>query len=242
MDAQAATLTTETLVGKVELDHPQRGIHRLRFGELSLSGWLLGITSVEKVIDGNWELIDSYSRGNDLVADYCSLAGEPVSKQVYWTIHPQTSRQNPLQIDVVASVQTELLQSYPRITVSTQLQCEAILFSSNHGDGRESVDDLGASDSGSWEIETPGCAIYRFLDVPWSYVEMAHPADFCRWRGSSVEGGSWQSRWDIENRFLEKGVIRRFQLRGALLPRQNDLLLARQLFAKFAAKKPPLTV
>ena len=258
IDAQTATLNTETLVGKVELDHPHRGIHRLCYEKLSLPGWLLGIASGDIAIngkgatDGSWDLVDTYARGSDLVASYRSLAGGQVTRQVYWSVHQHANRQDPqqvpLMIDVVASVQTELLQSYPRVFVSTQLPCETLLFVSNHVVGREwvvgkeSVVELEASTSASRKIETPGCVIYRLIDIPWSYVEMAHPTDFCSWHGFYVEDGLWQSVWDVETKFLEKGVIRRFQLRAALVPRKNDLQLAHQLFSKFAAKNPPLTV
>jgi hypothetical protein len=99
--------------------------------------------------------------------------------------------------------------------------------------------------------DRPGSAVYRLRELPWSYVEMVYPADFGHWLGSmsandlSHEGhpheeGDWTSRWDLGCKLLEKGVIRRLQLRGLLLPRQNDLILARRGQATFAAEKLPL--
>jgi len=39
-----------------------------------------------------------------------------------------------------------------------------------------------------------------------------------------------------------KGVIRRLRLRGAFLPRENDLQRAAQFFTELATETPPLTV
>jgi|GEM_PF-5447973 len=110
--------------------------------------------------------------------------------------------------------------------------------------------------------DRPGCAVYRLQNLPWSYAEMVYPADFGYWQGSlpandpnaiesnqkassnqkghPIGNGARISRWDLGCKLLEKGVIRCLQLRGFLLPRHDDLPLARRNQTRFAAEKLPL--
>ena len=144
---------------------------------------------------------------------------------------------------MVISLHTESLESYPQITTKSQLACDQLLYLLGHdGSMQPAVLQDGIARQTTNE---PGCAIYRFHDLPWSYLEMAYPADFGRWQGSlstedSTTTNEQISSWKLDCDLLEKGVIRRLQVRAILLPKHNDQTLALRSYAKFVANKPPL--
>lgn len=261
MESQIAMLHTRPLVGQVVLDSPQQGIEQLRCFGIPLTGWLLGIASeggneLGARQRGGWQRQDSYVRGNDLVASYRNSDDEQVTLQMYWAIQPPAVRgivsPGALWIDAIVSVQTDALQSQQRVAVSTQLECDELVYLASDTMPRganatsEELSTPVLESSAADQSTAPGCAIFRLRDLPWSYAEMAHPVDFQQWQKSNVAHDSrhsdiWQSCWDLCGQPLEKGVIYRIRLRGALLPREDDLQLASDGFAQFADENPPLT-
>jgi hypothetical protein len=72
-------------------------------------------------------------------------------------------------------------------------------------------------------------------------VEMVHPIDF---RGSTATsaGGSVGLSHDLFEQKLEKGVILRARIRGALVKQESDIDCAMAALGGFSAAEPPLTV
>lgn len=82
---------------------------------------------------------------------------------------------------------------------------------------------------------------YRPAGQSWSYVEMSHPDDcariIARYHRRTVEWGFGLFGLDIE-----KGVILRGRVRGAIVPRRDDLNRADRLFREFLTEPPHLSV
>ncbi len=261
---KAASLET-----RIEIDKPQQGIGPLCYQGMMLPGSMLGIRVRAEDEDHNWVLQMAYSRGNDLLATYQNEACPQNTLQLNWQISPAVAGESLLQMNVVISMHTESLESFPRLTAKTELTCDLLQYvvvpqvdvpdtirSKTTADQtlRDSPDRAQQSSVGPPEriqdADCPGGAVYRLRDLPWSYAEMVYPADFGHWQGIQTTrirshedpgGRGWISRWDLSNGLLEKGVIRRQQLRALLLPRQNDLSHARRALEKFALEKPRLT-
>ncbi len=121
-------------------------------------------------------------------------------------------------VDLVVSMRTELLESQPRLAVHSRLPAGEVL---------ELAD---------------GCWLFRFPRHEISYAEMVHPADF---QGSELDYVAERDRAvEVRHRLfvehLEKGVILRARVRGALLRRHDDAALAAAVYAAFASADPPL--
>ena len=93
----------------------------------------------------------------------------------------------------------------------------------------------------AWE-SGPGCLLFHLPQDDHSYVEMVHPADFQHDELASGPGGGLHVRAShrLFHDPLEKGVLLRGRVRGIFLPRCNDLAVAAQAYAEFAAEEPPL--
>lgn len=252
---------------EIDLDGPQPGISQLCYLSKALPGKLLGLTSRAKNgthaenEDLGWTLGSAYPRGSNLIANYQNLVNPQNTLQIDWRIVPAFISQDShdespenfdracLEIDVVVSLHTESLESYPQITAKTQLACDQFLYVPDPEDSMQPV--FLPNEVVAQASEKPGYAVYRLRDLPWSYLEMVYPADFSRWQGNLSANESPSANalnasneqifcWDLDCKLLEKGVIRRLQLRALLLPKHNDLTLARRSYAKFVTDKLPL--
>jgi hypothetical protein len=228
-----ARLTVGSLTASVDLMNPARGIHNLAWNTAPIAGSLLGVTVAEEAaspIPLSTEGIDQYARGNDLVANYPQSQSQRFTLQVYWRIARSTA--NLIVIDAIVSLQTSLLECFPRTLLSTQLPQGDVLAIAGDGSSALALKDRFTSDE-------PAGVLVRCDGEPWSYFEVTHPTDLGCWR---VTGGdSLQIERELGGEFQEKGVIRRLRVRGAFLTRENDEQVAREILAEFAAAEPPLT-
>jgi len=239
IDACSAVLRTSLLSAQVDLRNPSRGIGGLVLKGVSLDGFVLGVALG---VDQPWAtdaLREAFTRQNDLVATYGETEQMPFSLQVYWRAVEQEN--GAVLLDTLLSLQTPSLKSFPSIVTASQLRGDDVLVVPY--DGREKAFGMGVNElpSTSPPREEPAGVVLRMASVPWSYAEMT-PAD---------DPGSWQVfrqhglntvRRRLGGTFLEKGVLRRIRVRGALLPRDREVELAQQYLAKLATEKPPLTV
>lgn len=155
---------------------------------------------------------DAYVRGADLVVVYRETTERPYTVQVYWSAGGEADRGEPI-LDATISIQTRQWEAYPRVSVTSALG----------GADAEALDD--------------SALIRRSPGADWSYVEVAPPLDF-RLDASGDAGGMV---WRFSDHFMERGVIRRLRVRGAVVPRKGDEAAARRLQAALLADAPPLT-
>lgn len=172
---------------------------------------------------------DVYVRGTDLVATYDESAERPIRAQAYWRrLEAGQFCEGHLDsvlvaIELVLSVNTSLLDSDPQATIETSVSPAIKL--KNFGERSEQT-----------LVQPAG---ERF-----SYVEMLHPSDMGGTEallGSGREGEA-QIHHRLFQQRLEKGVILRARVRGAVVERRQDTAIAEAAFRQFAASEPPLTV
>lgn len=211
--AKTAELRTSQLGGQIDLRNSLRGLHKLTYCGTAIEGSVLGVATGEASVGEGTSVVEAFVRGDDLVATYRVAGEEAFSLQVYWTV---TSYENRVVvIDTLLSLETPLLESFPKVIVKSELPSVEVL---QPDEGREVL-------------------ILRSVDNDWSYAEMAHPAEPGDLRID--EKGVIQR--SLGGAFLEKGVVRRLRLRGVFLPRKNDLQLASECLAELVAEAPPLT-
>jgi hypothetical protein len=184
---------------------------------------------------------EAYLRGSDLVASYTARDDWPFSPQIYWcadTVEPMPGLAGSLSL--IVSVQTHLLDTWPRIVVTSRLACEEMLAVSPGGSRH--VRPLSPARHETLRPTGEACCIiWRLSELPFSYAEIV-PAGDCRalrlWRD---DAGECRAEWELLADFLEKGVIRRARLHSAFLARENDIESALAYCEAVQQRPLPLT-
>jgi hypothetical protein len=229
----SAHLQTSLLQANVNLLQPALGLHGLSWNEISLPGNLLGVTVAEEATNArslSTTGLDDFVRGVDLVANYPQTETQHFTLHIYWRV--PKAEANLVIVDAILSLQTSLLECFPKAILTTELPAsDAWLVS---GDGSPPMPLLERFES----VEAAG-VLLRGVNRAWSYFEMTHPDDLGSWRIEA--GASTKMQRELGGEFQEKGVIRRLRTRGAFLSCENDLEVAARLREEFAASPPPLT-
>lgn len=218
-DGTRALLHAGGVQGMVDLARPMRGLTSLIINNVAVDGGLLGVSvepdaGVAERGDALWQPADAYVRGADLVVAYREPLEVSYDVEVYWRIAPATAAL-PLAVDAIVSVQTPLWEAHPAVTVCSNLF------------GRRAT------------AVSTGLAIAG--DNGWSYVEATRPGDFAVSTADEKGSGSAAASWRFGRQFMEKGVIRRLQLRGAIVPQGTEQASVEQLRLALTAEEPPLT-
>ncbi len=205
----------------VHLAEPDRGLTDWRAGPASILD--AGVLGLEIPGLGSGSLAsppDFYCRGAALSVGYPEWGDRPIRVDASWRALPPAAGGSEAEaaVDLVVSMRTELLQSRPRLAVHSRLPAAEVFTLAD------------------------GCWLFRFPGQQISYAEMVHPADF---QGSELgfaaeKAPAMEVRHRLFVEHLEKGVILRARVRGALLPRHEDAALAASLYAAFASADPPL--
>ena len=170
----------------------------------------------------------AYVRGNDMVATYPATPQAPFTTQVYRQARLlEVQGTTLIVLSTLASLNTHLLDAHVELKLSTHCQSgDQLLIAA-----RTQWTEAAPAHAG----DPPSGALLRPHASDWSYLELVHPIDFPLFR--RTEQG-WEH---VFSETLEKGVIRRLQAWGVLLPRDNDMALASELQHTFLAAAPPLT-
>jgi len=216
LDGHRAILHTGRLVGMIDLTQPARGLTAIRVDGAAIVGSLMGVdvSSTETrgtSADEPWTIADAYIRGRDLVATYREPRELPFNLQLYWrTIDAADGTPT---LDLICSVQTPLWEAHPSLTVCSSAfgRGAAIL-----GEGLSCSNDSGAA-----------------------YLESTRSGDFTPAAASSDPQSSG-AFWSFGPQFMEKGVIRRLQVRGVFSGGDARSELAK-LRAELASEEPALT-
>jgi hypothetical protein len=186
------------------------------------------------------ELLDAYVRAQDLIAGYSLTPDRSVELQVYWRCveHRDLSA---VGIELIASVQTNLLDSLTRVEVGSQLPpadtcaLEDVMLQAPPPSPTRVIGSVGDSNSGA-----VAATVYRIRSLPCSYVELPYPGDFGAAGGAEVTAGGNRSAYLLSAARLEKGVIRRGRLQGLFIRRDGDLATAAECYRRFLTSEPPL--
>lgn len=227
-----ASLKAGPLQAKVDVLNPALGLHDLTWNSVPIAGNLFGVSiaagaiAVAMPVEG----IDRYVRGNDLVANYPECQSQQFTLHVYWRVVANSAQQ--IVMDSIVSLQTSLLECFPKAVLTTNLPGGQVLAFSTETAPASEIGEYLSSDQSTG-------VLVRGADPHWSYFEATHPTDLGCWRVSRADG--IQVQRELGGEFQEKGVIRRLRVRGAFLARKHDERVARELFAAFAESEPPLT-
>jgi hypothetical protein len=215
-----AELTVGDFTAAIDVERPGRGLH-----DLTISGachdWALlriGVAAPAQPVsafDATWPASDVYVRGRDVVATYREPLGQPFNVQIYWRmIEGQAAVR--LVLETIVSVQTPTWEAYPGVGVHS---------SPSPGEVSVTEDDMH---------------IFR-SDADWSYVELPYPGDFTLADENLPDDSLREFRWRFGPQFMERGVIRRLRIRGAILHCDEMFSAVSELRSDFLAEQPPLT-
>ncbi|NOY40241.1 MAG: hypothetical protein GXP26_00190 [Planctomycetes bacterium] len=234
LQASHARLQIPQFAASVDLSSPSLGLQQLDYVGAQIAGHLLGVSASGISSDSSNRASDVFARGEDLVATYSEAEDRPYSLEVYWRV---TAREATTVVDLLLSLETSLLESFPSVATQTQLTADEAWLVSCEGKSTEEITDFTAGVLSQESL----CVVLRPEGVAWSFVEMSHPDDQGKVNVYCPSKGEIAIQRDLAGAFLEKGVIRRLRVRGAFVPRADDLQLAGKLLNELAAGAPPLT-
>ncbi len=243
LDRQRARLQLARLQGAIDLSRPGEGLAALRFDRNRLGeARLLGIAIPSFRAGDTESIIECHVRGTDLVAAYRESRDWPVRVEARWRAgSPSTPKEAQATVELAVSVHTDLLDCRPELSVRSALVTEGVWRLLDESAARFELLDRDRPfrihpDGG------PGCLLFRLPESALSYLEMVHPADFLEdhVEGDRESGASISVRHRLFAGRLEKGVILRARVCGAFLPRDGDMRIAAESYARFAAAELPL--
>jgi hypothetical protein len=177
----------------------------------------------------------------DLVAGYKPSEEWPYSPQIYWRAGTLDSVAGVVgSLSLLISVQTHLLDTFPRIVVDSTMWAEDVLHLAANGGSCGKPMPAGSE----LEIQASAgvsCILRRLAGESLSYAEFMPASDFRAaqvWQG---DDGNCRVRWHLFAEFLEKGVIWRARVHGAFLRRENDIEVAAACCEAIERESLPLT-
>jgi hypothetical protein len=234
-----ASLSLDWLTAQIDVLEPWRGLLSPRWRNAALPT-LFAVLQVDarELIAPNRLPLEVYIRQQDLIATYAPSEGRNVQTQIYWRASQFDSAAT---VELIISAQTHLLDSRPSLQALSTLPAGAVFYLPQAADR---LQELTVDFQARHEFAPDQCAplfLFRPHGATYSYAEMVHPTDFA--------GASLELRGEELLRFshplfaerLEKGVIRRARLCGALMPRDVDLDRAMSIYRNFIAEPLPLT-
>ncbi len=165
-------------------------------------------------------------------------------RELYWRADSHPRQGAIAAIELVASVQTALLDSCPRLALGSQLLASEAFQLTDADGGAFSSLVPPQNDPDPESVGAPFCYLFRLPGRQYSYAEMVHPSDAqaSHWDGW-LHGTEYrlQLRHELFTDRLEKGVILRARVLGVLLDRRDDKAAVLRHWASFLDEALPLT-
>ena len=246
-ERNTASLRIEPLSAKLNRLRPAQGVFDLRFGNQRVEGVrILQVRSSMASPDRDERLLDSYVRGNDLVASYAPWPQREVAPQLCWrcTHHADLVA---VGLELIISVQTGLLGTDPGLTIGSVVPQGTVWRLVDPDKPQFERITFPDEPLATYSVRQPAVLLYRPADVGYSFVEMIHPSDFAGAvlaapaQGTGDCLSSFLSSFRLFDERLEKGVLRRGRLQGLLVARDRDQETAWNCYRRFAASETPLT-
>jgi hypothetical protein len=234
LDDEAATLQCGPLTARVHLNELSAGLSDLAWRGRSCTAFEV----LRPRVAPDTQLVESYVRGADLVANFTQSVTCAVAPHYYWRARNIASFE-AAGIEMVVSVQTDLLESQPGSVVRSLAQ-GVRLFHAARLEPRAFAEH-GANQPLSSESAT-NLVVFRHDQLGISYAELVHPSDLESFQlAFRQDGRSGTISVLFQKPQLEKGVIRRARICGWFLPAENDLAVAVELARQFIDEPLPLT-
>lgn len=246
LNGHRAALRLPGFAAQFDCHQPALGLHALGHNDqlLESEGWLrIELASIGDLDSASCEF---YVRGDDLIVTYADTPSRPLRSQIYLRSATSLNASTLATVELVASIQTHLLDSHPALAVYSRIAAASVWRLT---DAEAATWQRVALQPGqSWAIDRE-CGVGAFLlRLPGgqSYAEFVHPIDFQHTALTMQEpaGAGWpqiELRHHLFSERLEKGVILRARCLAALLPRENDLETAIHLYRAFSSAQAPLT-
>lgn len=236
IESHQAILSTDMLKATVDLRNPGCGLQTLRLAGKTVDGFALGASPNGVQSIAREAIGDAFVRGNDLVVTYTQTDERPFALQVYWRVVRPS--QGGVIVDTILSLQTDLLESFPEVEVTSNLPADSVWWLPDFCDGN--VQRVAEQAELDRDTVVTRDLLIRFPTCNFSYAQRTHPDDRGRIQASRTSSGvTIASR--LGGRFLEKGVIRRLLVRGVFVPQEHDLQLANNYLTALETEQPPLT-
>ncbi len=242
LDDQSAALTQPGLRANFQLSNPQQGIVECQVADARLDAKLLQGARLDPATAG-CQLLEAYVRQNDLIASYTLGQEQPFELKHYWRGLPSNSTSTLAALELISSMQTELLDALPRCVVGSRLAAvQSVLIWKSVEDDWQPLEIEPESSHMFAHHQVPAGVLWRFKAPQVSYLELIPPGDAQQLRLARTANGAVTSQWQIFARPLEKGVILRSRLYGVLVEQATDLDQAQHWWQALESSQLPLTV
>jgi hypothetical protein len=241
LTSPVATLNSDRLSAEVDVSRPDLGLVAKSFAQTEIEqNLVLAFSHIPPV---QRKVVDQYVRANDLVGTYKSddqgKQGLQLTDQVYWR-HLKSNQTGLWEgVELVVSLQTDLLGLAPRVQLQTSFRnCEVLAVNDEN--------EMPTPISRTTRLEPQTAAVLlQSRSDHWSYLQSLHFTDntSCESIQVDIDRDVTTVNTTLFVEHLEKGVIRRARIRGAFCETSrvsNDLFL--QWFQQFAESELPLTV
>jgi hypothetical protein len=268
LDGNAASLRLGSFSAAVKIDQPELGIHGVAWGGAPIAAvekWLAFTEAGPSSSRRLREIEDAYIRGRDLVTIYAETRDHPLRYVLYWRALDEAALCGAAAgLDVVASVQTSVLDAKPKAFLSSQSRVDeawasappvrfwrnlsprslpdrALEKEERHRMASEVIADARAARDDAF--------LFELAESPWAYAEMIHPRDQMLSYAMVHEFSDVampavriaHPSHHILGLPLEKGVLLRARLRVLLMPRDNAGEIADRSREQFERAELPLT-
>jgi hypothetical protein len=238
-------LTLPRFSAVVDPRDPARGLHRVQLDGRPCDSLALLAVELSPVKAPGSAAIDAYVRGGDLAITYADRPEPEMHTQIYWRAAPPSSAAVLASLELLVSVQTDLLDSCPTLRALSRLTAERALQIDDPSDATSLEIALDAPRVNKHVADSPPRGyLFRLANSRFSYAEMVHPADSHEERltpSREACGLTVELSHELFAQRLEKGVILRSRVQGLVLDQAGDEELARRRFAAFLAAELPLT-
>jgi hypothetical protein len=227
------------LAAVIAPEKPEQGLHSLTYDGVPIPASRLLALSLPCLAENeHTPLAERFVRNSELVVAYAESAEWPMRVDARFRALPGDAIRNCLvAVEAIVSVCTQQMGIRSELTLDSRLNASETLR-------------LVDASKGSWVSVSPGgkeilagpatprCVLFRLNGGQMSYVEMLGPADSGLDEVQAGDGAAIRHR--VFPHSLEKGVMVRIRVKGALVARQQDAEVACQLYRNFADEEPPL--
>lgn len=246
LTGKTATWQSDQLHTAIDLRHPELGLHRVVILDHLLHHVsLMRISLPPSATPATLQLENAYTRGSDLVVSY-ENAARGVHPEFRWRIEPVRRGAQPegAMIEMLISTRSDWLESDPTVNIGCQLPATTCDVLRDPGAPARIVFPHTAPDHAiDIDCSCSSCALaFHLAEMPLVFGELFDTADVAR-AGLAAD----QTHDTIASTItffpgqLERGVIRRTQLRAVLVPEECAERVLAQQWADMIASPPPLT-
>jgi hypothetical protein len=235
----SATLECGPLVGEASFGSTGIGFHVTEWKQQREDKTALFASDVTNDYRVKTALVESYSRGGDLVASFAK-SETSIIPQVCYRASCDLFR-SVIRLELILSVQTDLLDSRPECGLGSYLW-DGQLFHTSELQS-DTFEEVPKGDGVPFDRADSLTHLFltRVRRHNFSYAELVHPSDFVRAKAGVDDTPLVAVEYTLFPDRLEKGVIRRARICGWFLPAENDLAVAVELAKQFINEPLPLT-